>query len=194
MRRRDFIKLVGSATAAWPLAAHAQQAERVRRIGVLLPFAVNDKEAQARNGVFEQSLQQLGWTIGRDLQIDYRWPGGDATSIRRDAAELVALSPDVLVAAGSSTTGPLQQATQTIPIVFANLADPVGWLRPKPSAAGGQCHWFHHLRIQHEREMGGIAQANCAPRDACGGHSRSRYGGGHRSVQCNPIGGTVAWR
>jgi len=76
--------------------------------------------------VFEQSLRQLGWTIGRDLQIDYRWPGGDAASIRRAAAELVALAPDVLLAAGSSTTGPLQQTTQTIPIVFANLADPVG--------------------------------------------------------------------
>jgi putative ABC transport system substrate-binding protein len=126
MRRRDFIKgIVGSATA-WPHAARAQQVERVRRVGVLMPFAVNDAEAQARNVVFVQSLQQLGWTIGRDLQIDYRWPGGDAASIRRDAAELVALAPDVLLAAGSSTTGPLQQATQTIPIVFANLADPVG--------------------------------------------------------------------
>ena len=111
---------------AWPLAAYAQQAERVRRVGVLMPFTVNDTEAEARNAVFEQSLRQLGWTIGRDLQIDYRWPGGDAASIRRAAAELVALAPDVLLAAGSSTTGPLQQTTQTIPIVFANLADPVG--------------------------------------------------------------------
>ena len=124
MQRREVVTLLGGMVMAWPLAAYAQQA--VRRVGVLMPFTVNDTEAEARNAVFEQSLRQLGWTIGRDLQIDYRWPGGDAASIRRAAAELVALAPDVLLAAGSSTTGPLQQTTQTIPIVFANLADPVG--------------------------------------------------------------------
>ena len=126
MRRRHFITLFGGIVMAWPLAAYAQQAERVRRVGVLMPFAENDTEAETRNVVFVQSLRQLGWTIGQDLQIDYRWPGGNAASIHRDAAELVALAPDVLLAVGSSTTGPLQQATQTIPIVFANLADPVG--------------------------------------------------------------------
>jgi ABC-type uncharacterized transport system substrate-binding protein len=126
MRRREFITLLGGTVMAWPLAAHAQQAERVRRIGVLMPFTANDPEAQARNVVFEQSLRQLGWTVGRDLQIDYRSPGGDAASIRRDAAELVVLAPDVLLAVGSSTTGLLLQATQTIPVVFVNLADPVG--------------------------------------------------------------------
>jgi ABC-type uncharacterized transport system substrate-binding protein len=123
MRRREFISLLGGA-AAWPLAARAQ--DRMRRVGVLMPFAANDMEGEARNVVFVQSLRQLGWTVGRDLQIDYRWPGGDAASIRRDAAELIALAPDVLLAVGSSTTGPLQQATHTIPIVFVNLADPVG--------------------------------------------------------------------
>ena len=126
MRRREFITLLGGTVMAWPLAAHAQQAERVRRIGVLMPFTANDPEAQARNVVFEQSLRQLGWTVGRDLQIEHRSPGGDAASIRRDAAELVALAPDVLLAVGSSTTGLLLQATQTIPVVFVNLADPVG--------------------------------------------------------------------
>ena len=126
MRRREFLKILGGATAAWPFMARAQQTERVRRVGVLMPFAVNDTEAEARNVVFVQSLRQLGWTVGRDLQIDYRWPGGDAAPIRRDAAELIALAPDVLLAVGSSTTGPLQQATHTIPIVFVNLADPVG--------------------------------------------------------------------
>jgi putative ABC transport system substrate-binding protein len=126
MRRREFFTILGGAAASWPLIVRAQHAERVRRIGVLMPFTVNDTEAEARKIVFVQTMQHLGWTIGRDLQIDYRWPGGDAASIRRDAAELVALAPDVLLAAGSSTTGPLQQATQTIPIVFANLADPVG--------------------------------------------------------------------
>jgi putative ABC transport system substrate-binding protein len=91
-----------------------------------MPFTANDPEAQARNALFEQSLRELGWMVGRDLQIDYRWPGGEAASIRRDAAELVALAPDVIMTVGSLTMGPMQQATQTIPIVFVNLADPVG--------------------------------------------------------------------
>jgi len=126
MQRREFITLLGGTVMAWPLAAHAQQAERVRRIGVLMPFTANDPEAQARNALFEKSLRELGWMVGRDLQIDYRSPGGDASFIRRDAAELVALAPDVILSVGSSTTGLLLQATDTIPIVFVNLADPVG--------------------------------------------------------------------
>jgi len=105
MRRRDFIKALAGSATAWPLAVRAQQGERVRRIGVLMPFAAKDPEAQERSVVFEQSLRQLGWTVSRDLQIDYRSPGGDPASIRRDAAELVALAPDVLLAVGSSTTG-----------------------------------------------------------------------------------------
>ena len=126
MQRREFITLLSGAAMAWPLAAHAQQTERVRRIGVLIPFTATDPEAKARNVVFEQSLQQLGWTVGRDLQIDYRSPGGEAASIRRSAAELVALAPDLIMTVSSATMGPVQQATRTIPIVFVNLADPVG--------------------------------------------------------------------
>jgi putative ABC transport system substrate-binding protein len=126
MQRREFITLLGGAAAAWPLTAHAQQDARMRRIGVLMPFTANDPEEQARNVVFEQSLQQLGWTVGRDLQIDYRSSGGDATAARRYAAELVALAPDVIMTAGSLTIGPALQATRTIPIVFTNVADPVG--------------------------------------------------------------------
>ena len=126
MRRREFIALLGGMTAAWPLSVRAQQGERVRHIGVLTAMTANDPEAQARNAVFEQSLRQLGWTVGRDLQIDYRSLGGEAASIRRGASELVALAPDVLLAVGTSTTGPLLQATQTIPVVFVNSADPVG--------------------------------------------------------------------
>ena len=126
MQRREFITLLSGAAMAWPLSAHAQQTERVRRIGVLIPFTATDPEAKARNVVFEQSLQQLGWTVGRDLQIDYRSPGGEAASIRRSAAELVALAPDLIMTVGSATMGPVQQATRTIPIVFVNLADPVG--------------------------------------------------------------------
>ena len=126
MRRREFLGVLAGAVSVFPRVARAQQGERVRRVGVLMPFTANDPEAQARNVLFEQSLRELGWMVGRDLQIDYRWPGGEAASIRRDAAELVALAPDVIMTVGSLTMGPMQLATQTIPIVFVNLADPVG--------------------------------------------------------------------
>jgi putative ABC transport system substrate-binding protein len=125
MRRREFIATLGGA-AAWPFAARAQQAERMRRIGVLMPLVAGDPEAQVRSTVFAQSLQQLGWTVGRNLQIDYRFAGGEADRIRQYAAELLALAPDVIMTVGSSTVAPMQQATRTIPIVFTNLADPVG--------------------------------------------------------------------
>jgi putative tryptophan/tyrosine transport system substrate-binding protein len=126
MRRREFITLLGGAAAAWPVAARAQQGDRMRRIGVLMPFVAGDPEAQVRSTVFAQSLQQLGWTVGRNLQIDYRFSGGDADRIRQYAAELVALAPDVILTVGSITVAPMQHATRTIPIVFTNVADPVG--------------------------------------------------------------------
>jgi putative tryptophan/tyrosine transport system substrate-binding protein len=125
MKRRAFITLLGGAAAAWPLAARAQQ-ERMRRIGVLMPFVAGDPEAQVRSTVFAQTLQQLGWTVGRNLQIDYRFAGGEADRVRQNAAELVALAPDVIMTVGSITVAPIQQATRTIPIVFTNVADPVG--------------------------------------------------------------------
>jgi len=126
MRRREFITLLGGAAAAGPLAANAQQDERMRRVGVLIPFTADDPEAQARTALFEQSLRQLGWTVGRNLQIEQRLPGGEAASIRHAVAELVALGPDVLLVVGTSTSGLLLQATRTIPVVFVQLADPVG--------------------------------------------------------------------
>src|SRR5262245_13043478 len=126
MQRRHFITLLGGTVMVWPLTAHAQQAERVRRIGVLIPFTVDDPEVQVRNAVFEQSLRQLGWTVGQNLQIEQRLSGGEAASIRRAAAELVALGPDVLLVIGTGTASLLLQATQTIPVVFVNMADPVG--------------------------------------------------------------------
>ena len=125
MRRRDFIKGIASSAVTWPLVARAQEV-RMRRVGVLMPFTENDPEEKARNVVFEQSLEQLGWTIGRDLQIDYRSSGGNATVARRYAAELVALAPDVIMTSGSLTIGPALQATGSVPIVFTNVADPVG--------------------------------------------------------------------
>ena len=118
--RREFITLLGGAAAAWPLAARAQQSERMRRIGVLMNLAAIDPEGQARIAAFLQGLQQLGWTDGRNVRIDYRWTAGDADHIRKYAAELVALAPDVILATGSARVGPLLQATRTVPIVFVH--------------------------------------------------------------------------
>jgi len=123
MKRRDFISLLGGA-AAWPLAARAQQRERMRRIGVLLPGTADDAEFQARIGAFLQGLQELGWTIGRNVRVDTRWATSNAASIRKHAAELAALGPDAILAFGASV-GPLLQETRTIPIVFPVAGDPV---------------------------------------------------------------------
>ena len=125
MRRREFITLLGGATVAWPLAARAQQAERVRRIGVLMNTAADDTEGQARKTAFVQALQQFGWTDGRNGRIETRW-GTDAGNTRRYVAELVALAPDVIVAAGSAAMVALQQTTRTVPIIFVTIIDPVG--------------------------------------------------------------------
>jgi putative tryptophan/tyrosine transport system substrate-binding protein len=125
LRRRDFIALLGGA-AAWPLAAQAQQGERMRRVGVLMNLSSDNPEGQARNAAFLQTLQELGWTVGRNVRIDYRWAAGDVDRNRKNAAELVALAPDVILAAGSFGMGALQQATRAVPIVFVNVIDPVG--------------------------------------------------------------------
>jgi putative ABC transport system substrate-binding protein len=125
MRRREFITLLGSA-AAWPVAARAQQRERMRRIGVLIPFATDDPAAHRRVLAFAQALAQSGWIDGRNILIDIRWGAGDPERIRRYAAELVALAPDVILTVTSTTTGPLLQATRSVPIVFVQVAEPVG--------------------------------------------------------------------
>jgi putative ABC transport system substrate-binding protein len=125
MRRRKFIALLGGA-AAWPLVARAQQRERARRIAILLNAAADDPRYQPWVGAFLQALALLGWTIGRNVRIDTRWSGANAAETRRHAAELAALAPDVILAHGSSTVGPLLQATRTVPIVFPVSADPVG--------------------------------------------------------------------
>ena len=125
MRRRTFISLLGGA-AAWPLTARAQQGERLRRVGVLLPAAANDPEFQARMTTFQQALHELGWTIGHSIQLEIRWALPDAAKIREQATELVALAPDVIFATGGSTMVALQQATRTFPIVFVQVPDPVG--------------------------------------------------------------------
>src|SRR5262245_1825842 len=125
MRRRDFMKIIGGAAAGWPLAARAQQPERMRRIGVLLPATADDAEYQARVGAFLQALALLGWTIGRNMRIDTRWATANAAEIRRHAADLATLAPDVILAHGTSTVGPLLQVTRTVPIVFPVVSDPV---------------------------------------------------------------------
>jgi putative ABC transport system substrate-binding protein len=122
MRRRDFITLVGGSAAAWPLAARAQQSGQMRRIGVLMPFASDNPQGQARITAFLQGLQTLGWTEGRNLQIEYRWDTGD---LQKPATELVALSPDVIFTNATQAVAALQQASRSVPIVFANVADPV---------------------------------------------------------------------
>ena len=125
MRRRQFISLLGGA-ATWPLVAHAQQSERMRRIGVLGVLDNDDPEAKARVAAFQQALAGSGWTEGVNVQIDFRWAGGDLDRVRKYAAELVALGPDVILAEGSPV-GPLLQSTaRNIPIVFTNVVDPVG--------------------------------------------------------------------
>jgi putative ABC transport system substrate-binding protein len=126
MRRRAFIQGIAAVSAVWPLAARAQQPERVRRIGVLFPGVAADLENQNRIAAFQRGLHELGWTDGRNLRIDYRWGGGNAIRIRSSAAELVALAPDVIYAVTSAVVGPLLEATRTVPIVFAAVADPVG--------------------------------------------------------------------
>src|SRR5262245_56355557 len=127
IRRRKFLAtLLGGAAATWPLAARAQQPERVRRIGVLMAYAQNDREYQSYLAAFREELQKLGWTEGRNVQIDYRWAALDPELMRRFARELIALQPDVILSSSSPTTASLLQETRSIPIIFANIADPVG--------------------------------------------------------------------
>jgi putative ABC transport system substrate-binding protein len=126
MRRREFITLLGGAAVAWPLAARAQQGERVRRIGVLMNLAADDPETLARVTAFAQGLQELGWRDGRNVRIDYCWAAGDAGRFHRCAQELLALAPDVTLASAHPSVVALQQTTRTVPIVFVGVADPVG--------------------------------------------------------------------
>src|SRR5262249_16902348 len=126
LNRREVITLVGGVVAAWPLAARAQQADRVRHVGFITNFAADDQASGPRLTAFLDGLQQLGWTEGRNVRVDVRYAAGDVERMRRYAAELVALAPDVILAATSPSVTALQQATSTIPIVFVQVADPVG--------------------------------------------------------------------
>jgi putative tryptophan/tyrosine transport system substrate-binding protein len=126
VKRREFITLLGGAAAAWPLAARAQQAERVRRIGVLMTLPADDPEAQLYMAAFQQGLQELGWSVGRNLRIDHRWGPSDSERYRQHAAELVALAPDVILGAGVGLVEAVQRASRSMPMVLAQSIDPVG--------------------------------------------------------------------
>jgi putative ABC transport system substrate-binding protein len=158
MRRREFITLLGGAAAAWPLAARAEQPERMRRIGVLMPFAENDPEAKASTAAFRKRLQELGWTDGRNLRIDYRYSAGGVDLFRASAAELVALQPDVIVARSTPAAAAVFQETRTNPdcVHYGGRSDrqPV---RPELAAAGGQHHRLHPFRAGPGRKVAAAA-------------------------------------
>jgi len=167
MRRREFIRLFSSTVVAWPLVARAQQQERVRRIGVLMNLVEDDPEASARISAFVQRLSQLGWTEGRNLQIDYRWAAGNSEWFGKYAGELVALTPDVVLASGNQSVAALHQATRTLPVVFANVMDPVGsGFVSSLARPGGNVTGFSLAES-------GAAQRDCAARNAGGGARRS---------------------
>src|SRR6516165_437577 len=190
MRRRNFISLVGGA-AAWPLAARAQQRERVRRIGVLMNLTADDPEAQARLAAFLQGLQEGGWAVGRNVRVDIRWSAGDMDLMRRQAAELVALAPDVLLAS----------ALATVAVASGHSDDPYrvrGAHRSgrqrfgrELSAARWQCDRLYPGRIRHEREMAGAAQGRGPARDAYRSSVRGRQPRCHATVLRHPGGSGV---
>src|SRR5258708_11108337 len=126
MRRRDFVTLVSGAAMAWPFAARAQQAERMRRVGVLMPYAENDPETSPRVTALRQGLLQLGWTEGRNVRLEHRWSASDANAMRRLARELLDLRPDVILTDTTPVTAAVLRETQTIPVVFVQVGDPVG--------------------------------------------------------------------
>jgi putative ABC transport system substrate-binding protein len=158
LKRREFITLLGGATVAWPLAARAQQPDQVRRIGALMAYAESDREGRAFVTAFREGLQKLGWAEGRNIRIDYRWAALDAELMQRFAKELVALQPDLILSHSTPTTAALLQQTRTIPIIFANVGDPVGSgfvaSFPRP---GGKRHRFQRLGANAGRQVGGTA-------------------------------------
>jgi len=146
MKRRRFIRLLGG-VAAWPLAARAQQPERMRRIGLLMNRAADNPDGQDRIAAFHQGLQELGWSVGRNVRIDTRWGEDDADRERKYATELVALAPDIILASGTLSVAALQQVSRTLPIVFAGVTDPVGagFVDNLARPGGNECYRLHDL-------------------------------------------------
>jgi ABC transporter substrate binding protein len=212
MRRREFLTLLGGTAASWPLAARGQQPERVRRIGVLMSSAADDPETPARVTVIAQGLQELGWTVGRNVRIDYRWGAGDIELFRKYAAELVALKPDVILATAGSIVGALQQESRTVPIVFVTTVDPVGggWVeslaRPGGNATGFTSYEFSMSgkRLELLKETAPLTRRVAVIRDprvpaGSGGFAAIQtaapgLGGGSDSDRCARRRGDRAWR
>ena len=169
LKRREFITLLSGAAASWPVAARAQQGERLRLVGVLEGVSADTPNAKARPTAFLEGLQQSGWMPGRNVRVEVRWGGGDQAAIQKDAAELVALAPDVLVAGGSAAAELVLSFFFTIPIVFVIVPDPVGsgfvesLSRPGANATG-----FMMFDWELVRKVVGAAQRDCAERNARG--------------------------
>ena len=191
--RREFITLLGGA-AAWPLAARAQQAERMRRIGVLLPATADDAEFQTRVGAFLEGLQQSGWTIGRNVRIDSRWATTNAVEIRRHAAELAALAPDVILTASSPALAALQQATRTVPIVFVSVIDPVGsGFVDSLARPGGNTTGFLLFEYSLSGKWLELLKQIAPKRDRSRSLSRYWQSFRERPIRRHPDRGAVAW-
>ena len=171
MKRREFITLLGGAAVAWPLAGARKNASGASAYS-RTPVA-DDAEMQSRIAAFVQGLQEVGWTVGRNLQIDYRWSNGNAERLRAHAAELVALQPDVVLATSGVSIMPLLEASGSVPIVFAQTIDPVGLgVVESLSRPGGNITGFTQFEYSIPREMAGVAQADRAGHHACGRPSR----------------------
>ena len=177
LQRREFITLLGGAAAAWPLGARAQQSVQMRRIGVLMSYLESDAEAQEQTKAFSQSLKEFGWTDGVNIRLDYRWPGSDADRLQADALELLCSAPDVLLAGATPAVIALKKETRSIPIVFANVADPVGQRFVATLAQPVRQHkWIWRLRIFDSREMGGGNQRDCSFCDVAPSFYRATIG------------------
>ena len=173
MRRREFITLLGGA-AGWPMAAWALEADRMRRVGVLIGFPENDKEAQSRVAAFQQGFKELAWTEGSNVRIDYRWAGSNLDRLQLYAAELLALTPDVVLTANTLTLATLQKATRSIPIVFVQVTDPGRWsLRRELVAPWRQHNRLHVIRVFDCRQVAGVTQRDYAEYQACDGDAKS---------------------
>ena len=193
MRRRQFITLLGSA-AAWPLAARAQQGERMRRVGVLIALAADDPQSQRRMTAFVQGLQELGWTDGRNIRIDTRWTAGDTDRMRRQAAELVALAPDVILASGGTAVGALLEASRTTPIVFTLTVDPVGaGFVASLARPGGNVTGFTGYEYGLGHEMARAAQRDRTARDSRSDPSGREHTSGNWPVRRDPGRCAIAW-
>jgi putative ABC transport system substrate-binding protein len=194
MRRRDFIKVIGSGAVAWPIAARAQQHDRMRRVAILEPIAKDTPSAQARYTAFLEAFKQLGWTDARNVQIVARWGGGNDVEMRKYVAELVALAPDVILAGGGTVAELMLKATRTIPIVFVIVPDPVGaGFVERLSRPGGNATGFMMFEYNLRGKVAGIVQGDCAKRNTRGSSSRSRVRSRDRPVRRHSSRGAVSW-